>query len=270
MSCRRQASIDDPTDNPLGRMYTLNFSTPFNTTQNFTGVLDILQKPGGTNLSPNYIDGALLGNNEEFFLFGGMLQRTDAYSDPPGDMVLAYRRYQYGPVRDSFEPEFVNHHLGSNTTRYVAYGGAASAPSENLAWYFSGLQSASGGPIYTPTGANETTAAVNVSRGFITLDMEAQQRETFSNQTLPSRIPGRANPELVWVPVGPRGILVALGGVVFPDFADRFMMSPDEEASVGLSSHPLCPASVQYLTDFGTEGAKPHLHVHHRHLRRRR
>ncbi|KAL2024610.1 hypothetical protein VTK56DRAFT_7653 [Thermocarpiscus australiensis] len=224
-----------PDDNPLGLMYTLNFSNPFNTTQNISAVLGTLQKPTGggdaNNLAPNYFDGALLGNHEELFLYGGLLEPTDAFSDPPGNIVLGYQRYQYGPVRETFRPSFVNRELGANTTRYVAYGGAASAPSENLAWYFSGLRSASGGAIYVVSGANETTDAVNVSSTLITLDMEKQQQETFANHTLPAEVPGRANPELVWVPVGPRGILVALGGVVYPDFANYTGESVNEEAS---------------------------------------
>jgi hypothetical protein len=222
-------------DNPLGLIYTLNFSTPFNTTQNISAILGAISKTGGAanNLAPNYFDGALLGNHEEFFLYGGLAPKNSALTDPPGDTVLRYERYWYGPPRENFIPGFVSHNLGPDTTRYVAYGGAASAPSENMAWYFSGLRSASGGVIYDVGGRDQSTQAVNVSNRLITVDMARQQRETFSNVTLPPDIPGRANPELVWVPVGSRGILVALGGVVFPDFVNITSKSSNEEASVG-------------------------------------
>ncbi|KAK4099356.1 hypothetical protein N658DRAFT_487751 [Parathielavia hyrcaniae] len=223
-------------NNRLGVIYTLNFSIPFNTTQNISAILTTLSTGGGNtnNRAPNYEDGALLANNEQFFLYGGLLQRTASVSDPPGDSVLCYERHQYGPPR-TFSPSFINKELGDNVTRYVAYGGAANAPSENLAWYFSGLRSPSGGPIYTKGGATASTSAVNVSNHLITLDMAEQRDETFTNDTLPSDIPGRANPELVWVPVGSRGILVAIGGVVYPDFITVEGDSTDPEASTAQS-----------------------------------
>lgn len=224
-------------------IYTLNFSTPFNTTQNISSILGTLSTGGGdtNNRAPNYEDGALLGNNEEFFLYGGLLQRTASVSDPPGDSVLCYEKYPYSAPKAAFDANFINKPLGSNTTRYVAYGGAASAPSENLAWYFSGLRSASGRTIYTKAGANASTAAVHVSNTLITLDMKTQRSETFTNTTLPPEIPGRANPELVWVPVGKRGILVALGGVVYPDFVNATTAKSNNETA-SVSSPVLCVA----------------------------
>jgi hypothetical protein len=151
---------------------------------------------------------------------------------------LCYEKYQYGPAGGAFISSFINKPLGANTTRYVTYGGAASAPSENLAWYFSGLRAHNGGEIYTKGSANATTAAVDVSNTLITLDMATQRKETFRNDTLPAEIPGRANPELVWVPVGKRGILVALGGVVDPDFVNATTAkSNNETESVSVTLH---------------------------------
>ncbi|KAK3307584.1 uncharacterized protein B0T15DRAFT_574343 [Chaetomium strumarium] len=219
-------------DNPLGLIYTLNLSTPFNTTQNISAILGTLEKGAGANLAPNYQDGALLGNNEEFFLYGGVTVPTSAFSDPPGDSVLGYYAYQQSDApRQVFRPQFLSKPLGVNVTRYVAYGGAASAPSENLAWYFSGLRSRRGGPIYDPNSANDTTAPVEVSETLIILDMAEQQRETFTNKPLPPHISGRANPEFVWVPIGSRGIVVALGGVVYPDFVQPDGHSQNATAS---------------------------------------
>jgi hypothetical protein len=220
--------------NPLGHIYMLNFSKPFDTNGNISAILDVLDTGGG-NRAPTYEDGALLGNDAEFCLYGGMMARPIAASEPPGNSVLCYEKYQYGPER-TFTPGFVNKDLPENMTRYVAYGGAASAPSENLAWYFSGLRSASKGKIYKPgSNVNGSFDAVHVSDTLITLDMERQQFETFKNVTLPSYIPGRANPELVWVPVGRRGILVALGGVVYPDFANANRTSTNETGSISES-----------------------------------
>ena len=233
--------------NPLGLIYTLNFSTPFNTTQNISAVLGTLPKVSGgaaSNLAPTYLDGALLGNNEEFCLFGGM-PFSPAFSDSQENSVLCYQRHQYGLVRQDLGPAFRRVAVDPNTT-YVAYGGAASAPSENLAWYFSGLRSPTGGKINIP-GAGNATEAINVSSTLITMDMTTQGNETFTTNKLPSQIPGRASAELVWVPIGARGILVALGGVVYPDFASFDGSSSNETASVSPPT-PLYVSSSLLIT----------------------
>jgi hypothetical protein len=220
--------------NPLGLVYTLNFSKPFSTTDNMTAIFGTISKVSdGTaakNLAPNYVDGAMLGNHEEWFLYGGLLRETKEFSPPAATNVLAYQKYQYGVQKDGFLPGFVYDDLPEDMTRYVAYGASAAAPSENKAWYFSGLRAQGYGPIYEP-GFNESLTATNVSNTLITLDMTTQLQETWKNETLPADTPGRANPELVWVPVGKQGILVALGGVVFPDFSSYLSKSPNEAES---------------------------------------
>lgn len=184
--------------------------------------------------APTYEDGALLANDAEFFLYGGLKARSSDSQDPPDGLVSCYEAYQYGPEL-SFTPNFDYRALGEDTTRHITYGGAASAPSENLAWYFSGLRSASKGKIYKPPSSqNGSFDAIYVSDTLITLDMHERSKETFTNSTLPPGIDGRANPELVWVPVGRRGILVALGGVVYPDFALTTGASANETASVSV------------------------------------
>ena len=199
-----------------------------------TAILGTMSKaPNGgaaNNLAPNYFDGAMLANDGEWFLYGGMLRQTAAFSPPHLDDVTSYQAYQYGVQKDGFHPGFVGDRLPSGMTRYLAYGGAASAPSENKAWYFSGMHSPSWGEIYTPS-LNESQTAINVSSTLITLDMAIQQKESWRNETLPPTVHGRANPELVWVPVGSQGILVALGGVVYPEFVSSAHQSSNEAAS---------------------------------------
>jgi hypothetical protein len=56
-------------------MYTLNLSYPFDIKRfnQTTSLLQPLSKTGGTaanNIAPNYIDGALLANDQELFLYG--------------------------------------------------------------------------------------------------------------------------------------------------------------------------------------------------------
>ncbi|KAK0714848.1 hypothetical protein B0H67DRAFT_488130 [Lasiosphaeris hirsuta] len=225
--------------NPLGIVYTLNFSKPFTTTDNITAVFGALSKAAGgsgaaNNYAPNYFDGAMLGNDAEFFTYGGMLRQTTSFSDPDKNEIIAFQKYQYGPEKEIFSSGFLQDDLPSDLTRYLAYGGGASAPSENKAWYFSGMHAPGWGPIYEPS-FNESLTAINVSSTFITLDMTTQQKETWKNVTLPSSIPGRANPELVWVPVGKEGILVALGGVIFPEFTGYLGTSSNAAASKATS-----------------------------------
>ncbi|KAH6632737.1 hypothetical protein F5144DRAFT_534528, partial [Chaetomium tenue] len=228
---RTERPVDDR--NPLGHMYTLNFSTPFDTADNISAILGVLETGGGDTNSraPTYEDGALLGNNAEFFLYGGLMGRPYSTPDPPGNEVLYYEKYLYGADRPFSQP-FNFKALGGNMTRYITSGGAASAPSENLAWYFSGMRSATWGKIYKPgSNTNGSFDATEVSNTLITLDMGRQRFETFKNVTLPPGMDGRANPELVWVPVGRRGILVSLGGVVYPDFASTDAISANETVS---------------------------------------
>lgn len=201
-------------------------------TQNISQVFVPQSKVGrglATNLAPNYFDGALLANDDEFFLYGGLLLDT-VYDPPDGDRILVFQGYQYGVERDGFTSNIQEKKL-TDLTRYIAYGGAANVPSENKSFYFSGMQSPSHGPVYSP-GGNDSQTAINVANTLISVDMSTQDSEKWSNVTLPEGIPGRANPELVWVPVGSEGILVALGGVVYPDFDNGFQTSENETASV--------------------------------------
>ncbi|CRK26584.1 hypothetical protein BN1723_014243 [Verticillium longisporum] len=104
--------------------------------------------------------------------------------------------YQYGPVRDQFEPGFVASKLPSGKKQYVAYVRAVSAPSENMAWYVGGLRALNWGPIFQ-RNTNLTENAVNASNTLLTLDMATQTDLLWKNVTLPDGVKGRANPEVV-------------------------------------------------------------------------
>lgn len=215
-------------------MYTLNFSTPFNTTQNISAIFG--QEAKGSSY-PLYYDGALLGNDDEFFLYGGMLTdtliRNLTQVEPDDDEGTRFNGYSYGIEKPAFAAGFYSYELTENTTRYLAYGGAANVPSENLAFYFSGLRSPNRSEIWYPTDVDSTqTTASVVSDTLITLNMATQGEEVWRNDTLPDETSGRATPELVWVPVGKQGILVALGGVVYPEFAEAGRYSDNQTTSV--------------------------------------
>ena len=233
--------------------------------QNISAILKTISKaPNGgaaNNIAPNYYDGAMLGNDDEWFLYGGLLRQTDAFSEPADDAGTSYQAYQYGVDKPGFRAGFLNYDLPDDMTRYIAYGGAANAPSENKAFYFSGLRSPTWGPVYQPS-INESLTAINVSNTFITLDMTTQQDEKWKNVTLPDFIKGRANPELVWVPVGAQGILVALGGVVYPNFVNITGKSENEAASVSIDF----TKRMGYEIDSHAERTEPEVHVNDRHL----
>ncbi|KAM9876022.1 Kelch repeat-containing protein-like protein 3 [Verticillium dahliae] len=107
--------------------------------------------------------------------------------------------------------------LPAGMTRYVAYGGAVSVPSENIAWYFSGVRAPNWGPVFQ-RNMNLTENALNTSNTLLTLDMATQTNLVWTNNTFPGGVKCRANPEVVWVPVGEQSILVVIGGVTYPDW----------------------------------------------------
>ncbi|KAF5008911.1 hypothetical protein FDECE_4843 [Fusarium decemcellulare] len=239
-----------------GIILNYNLSTPFNSSTNVTGILldkAMSKARGGSGNSngaaPNFVDGALLANDAQFFLYGGDLLKNDEVYEPPDkDEVLSYQAYAYGPDKPLWKAGFADRKINNDITRYIAYGGAANAPSENLAWYFSGLKSPTSGSFFT----NDAKAkATNVSNTLITLNMEDQLSEEWSNTTLPKSVKGRSNAEVVWVPVGKKGILVVLGGVVYPEWAGQYHKSADEDASEKDS-----PEFMQTIDVYDIDGGK--------------
>ena len=59
----------------MGNIYYLNLSTPFNTSSDFMSILSNMSVAGGaaTNIAPNYVEGEMLSNDNEFYLYGLVL-----------------------------------------------------------------------------------------------------------------------------------------------------------------------------------------------------
>ncbi len=189
-------------------------STVFGTTSKGAGGSE------ANNIGPLYYDGAMFANDYEWITYGGLLSLTDAYPPPPDDAVAQYNQYAYGPPKQ-FGNGFVLEYLPSGITRYITDGAAVSVPSENLGFYFGGLRSATFGDIYyDPSAANASLNADSLSETLIEVDMSDQEKSVWHNYTLPTSVPGRANAEIVWIPVSKQGILVAIGGVIFPSYAN--------------------------------------------------
>ncbi|KAI0888676.1 uncharacterized protein GGS22DRAFT_152150 [Annulohypoxylon maeteangense] len=141
---------------------------------------------------------------------------TSLYSPPDGESALGYIASDYNSNGRSFRAGFQTDDLPDGITRYVAFGAAANAPSEQRAWYFGGYRSSSWGPIYL--NLNSTYDPSTVSNTLMSLDMTVQGQEVWNNATLPPGTQSRAGPSMVWVPVGEKGILVVLGGVTYPAY----------------------------------------------------
>jgi hypothetical protein len=238
----RGASLDL---NDLGYVLSYDLGASFSSDTNKTGILvkhkDELSK-GRKSLARgpelNFQGGALLGNDYQFYQLGGaMVSSAALYHPPEDDEILAYYVTPYGGVAN-FVQSFNELTLSTeddDLKRWIAYGGAANAPSENKAWLFSGLVSSSGGRISTNYPRDNTTFKPGVvTNALITLDMELPRKPRWTNDTIQTKdvkVKGRAGSELVWVPVNKQGILVAIGGVTFPDFIEVGGPSADPERS---------------------------------------
>lgn len=220
-------------------LYAINFTQAFNTSQNSSDILRAVEKTAGAanNLAPNYYDGMMFANDNEFYLYGGLLRDTSSLQPPPGSTVLGFERYQYGPQRDSWRPGFYSGQLPDDVTRYVTAGAGVNVPWENLGFYFSGMK----GPTSDDIRANGRSQynATTVATSLISIDMSTMRAEKWTNSTLPDGIPGRANAELAWIPNSEQGLLVAVGGVVQPESAFTTMSDALREQSVRAE----CPVS---------------------------
>ncbi|PLB46355.1 hypothetical protein P170DRAFT_438177 [Aspergillus steynii IBT 23096] len=223
-------------DNQEGKLYYLNLSSTFDTSSdNLTALFGSIPKAGAAanNLAPNYRDGVMFANDDQLYLYGGLLRSTESQDPPAGDRVLGYEKYQYGPYRSSWEAGFYEDQLDNDVTRYVTHGAGASAPSENLGFYFSGMHGANWGSIADDQSANRS------SQRMIKVDMSEMRGNVWSNTSLPDYVPARANAELVWLPVSDSGVLVAIGGVLNPesiyrtDGLSNAQMNASQRASPG-------------------------------------
>ncbi|KAI9740527.1 MAG: hypothetical protein M1834_005108 [Cirrosporium novae-zelandiae] len=224
---------------PSATLYSLSFSEAFDTqTTNMTALFTEMGKAGGAanNIAPNTIDGTMLTNDDAFYLYGGLVPLTNSSSAPGADDYLGYERFQWGPYRASWTPGFIEQHLNSGVTRYTTNGAGVSVPSENLGFYFSGMRGTNWDAI------EATDASANIlAKTLIIANISIMRDEILHNNTLPSNVPGRANAELLWMPVSTSGLLVAIGGVIYPEVIWPGGLSVDQQAE----SRKVGPAFMQ-------------------------
>ncbi|OBT66303.1 hypothetical protein VE03_04343 [Pseudogymnoascus sp. 23342-1-I1] len=228
-----------------GLIYTLNFSTPFTTSTNFSSILTPLPVVLGAsnNIAPVYYDGALLANDAEFLSYGGLLLGSALLSPPGPQDSLGYEAYNLGPADRKFSPGFIQKTITSGVTRYVGFGSGVSVPSENRGFYFGGMQAKGRGEVYMVQGSATTDPTI-YSNDLIDLDMSAQLEEVWSKHTIPATVPGRASPEVVWVPVGEKGVLVVVGGVVNPVFTNASYTLTDAQMAESQTKSPAFLSTV--------------------------
>ncbi|KAN0087323.1 hypothetical protein V8E54_001011 [Elaphomyces granulatus] len=197
-------------DGNMGVVYNLNLTMPLDQTTNLTSLFKPMSKPN--NIPWSFNDGAMFVNDNEFILYGGLFSSLNSSGSPAVNWILGYEQDQDGPESINWIPSFIQNSLPDGFTRYIAGGGAVSAPSENLSFYFSGVREQNWGVI-TDNGQLANVTANTL----ITVNMPTMSDQTWSNNTLPDNIPGRINAELVWIPVSQSGVLIAIGGVVHSD-----------------------------------------------------
>lgn len=227
--------------NPLGIVYTLNFSQPFNISSNFSSLFGkefkgANDQQAGTS-GPQYLDGFMFANNDDWLGYGGLLALTNSNSDPPSSTdILGYEVYSSEPSSKRLQVGFYNELLPTGITRYITYGGGVNIPDSNLGYYFGGLRAADFGPIFFAPG-NETLNADVLSNTLITVNMAVQESEKWDNLTVPSTIPGRASSDLVWIPVAQSGALIAIGGVILPEYDNAAQIDTAAQKVESVSSN---------------------------------
>ena len=137
--------------------------------------------------------------------------------------VLNYRVHPVEGQTDNYLGPELDHVL-NGVDNYITAGASVSIPSEKLAFYFSGLRSGDDGPLQ-PYGGE-----FNVSNAMVKVDMTVPGNAVWSKLSLDSTVPGRADAQLVWIPVSQQGILLAIGGVVHPASLYDWSLGAVEEA----------------------------------------
>ena len=136
----------------------------------------------------------------------------------------------YPDVNAEWTPTALDDTL-SNVSQNLALGAWTSAPTENRAWWFSGLQAVEGGYIdWIPTG-DDSDQANTPSKTIIEIDLNIPNQAKFRNLSWPEAVQPRAEGGLVWLPYASNGILLAFGGVPVPADLITSGLFPDETSN---------------------------------------
>jgi hypothetical protein len=151
---------------------------------------------------------------------------TDNCSGTPvsGDSSPTILNYRFFPIdtQTLFTPGPDLSYQLSGVDNYVTAGASVSIPSERLAFYFSGLRSTAGGSL------NSDATNYEISNTTIKVDMSSPGNAIWTPLQPDDAIPGRANAQMVWIPVSTQGILLIIGGVVYPQDYYGFWLDDEQ------------------------------------------
>jgi hypothetical protein len=210
---------------PLSVLYSLDYSTPFNLkTSNLTTLFRQVIEFSVHQVTPMY-SGYMFADANELYTYGGL--------SSPVVVGNESAKYAFGYQLTEGTPGVVTPELGANPvqlpdglTRYTTNGAGVNVPSEQLAFYFSGM-TLDDHELFDDDAAGNWTAVDQL----IEVDMSTFGSPQWSNSTFGnSNIQPRANAELVWVPFGNKGALIAIGGVIYPEELWDDNLSPEEIA----------------------------------------
>jgi len=136
------------------------------------------------------------------------------------DIVTAYQIYANASIEDSnatWANTKTDPPISENDTLWWRCCGASvSVPSENLGFYFSGLIAQSGGAINMASGPGDPTQPNTLAKDLIMCSTASLREPRCESISLPNSVQPRAEAELLWIPIGMKGILVLLGGIQMP------------------------------------------------------
>ncbi|KAJ6047167.1 uncharacterized protein N7446_012001 [Penicillium canescens] len=195
-----------------GTIVEFSLREPYNTdVTNLSALFTKIPDPAYHTVA--FESGTMFTNDDDLVLYGGLHRPTESATTPGPHGLLGYRTFQESTVKNDWEPGFFNITLDGSLTRFVTNGAGASVPSEDLGFYFGGRRGENWGPIMLDDESANFTANTLIS---VNMTQQAEYHQ-WVNETLPDHIVSRADAELIWVPTGERGILVVIGGGVYPE-----------------------------------------------------
>lgn len=197
-----------------GSMYTLNFSSSFDVSKdNLTLLFRAIAEGSSADQVQGYHDGFMFADAYELYTYGG-LPNDNVINYPPAQYLYGYKTYEKDPTVQTpvlgSDPSSLT--LPDNISRYITNGAGVSVPSEVMGFYFAGYQNGSDqyDLMTQPVPADS----------LITVNMASEGQPTWTNDSLSDNnvnVVTRANAGLVWIPVGTKGTLIAIGGVSYPE-----------------------------------------------------
>lgn len=156
------------------------------------------------------------------------------------DEVLTYDAPEQPAQASQSQQGFNMKPLPSGVHQFITNGAAVSAQSENLSFYFGGMHV----PDWQTIIESDYLANLTANT-LITVNVSVADDIKWENDTLPQDIPGRANAELVWIPVSQSGVLVAIGGVIFPESLTGSRSLPKDRANESVCVLPKLMQCIQ-------------------------